>query len=402
VPLPVKDLTAVAGWPVTYGSWAAPEGISDDDELVVAAFRRAGLVLTGRTNTPELGPIPVTENLRYGITRNPWNPDRTPGGSSGGAAAAVAAGMFPLGHANDGGGSIRIPASCCGLFGLKPSRGRVPAVVPGWMGASVEGVVTRTVADTATVLDHISGPDRLAWQNAPVPDRPFAAEVGAEVGRLRVAVLTAAPFGLPVADGPAAAVQRAARVLDGLGHHVDLVDFELVPLELMAAFLPVVNAGFGDYADLDVDRMEPHNRAAYQAGQAVDSITFVRALGDLQRFSRTLVSRWGRDFDVLVTPTMAILPPVAGSVLAQSHAAPADMPADVLSMATFTAPFNVTGQPAASVPLHHTDPGDGGPLGLPVGVQLVGGPWQEALLLRLAAQLEQADPWADRRPPAAG
>src|SRR6185437_3072243 len=232
------------------------------EAVVVGAFRRAGFVLAGRTNTPEFGPIPVTENLRYGVTRNPWNLDRTPGGSSGGAAAAVAAGMFPLGHANDGGGSIRIPASCSGLVGLKPSRGRVPAVVPGWMGASVEGVVTRTVADTAGVLDQICGPDRLGWQNAPAPDRPFAAEVGAEPGRVRIAVLTPPPFGLPLADDPAAAVHRAARVLDGLGHHVDVVDFDLVPLDLLATFLPVVNAGFADFGDIDVDRMEPHNRAA--------------------------------------------------------------------------------------------------------------------------------------------
>src|SRR6185437_10559213 len=296
---------------------------------------------------------------------------------------------------NDGGGSIRIPASCSGLVGLKPSRGRVPAVVPGWMGASVEGVVTRTVADTAGVLDQICGPDRLGWQNAPAPDRPFAAEVGADPGRLRIAVLTTAPFGLPLADDPAAAVHRAARVLDGLGHHVDVVDFDLVPLDLLATFLPVVNAGFADFGDIDVDRMEPHNRAAYAAGQSVDSITFVRALGDLQRFSRDLVARWGRDFDVLVTPTMAILPPVAGSVLAQCHAAPADMPGDVLSMAALTAPFNVTGQPAVSIPLHHTGPD----LDLPVGVQLVAGPWQEAVLLRVAAQLELAEQWRDRRPP---
>jgi amidase len=391
VPLPVKDLTAVAGWPVTYGSSAGPSGPSDDDELVVVAFRRAGFVLTGRTNTPEYGPLPITENVRYGITRNPWDPTRTPGGSSGGAAAAVAAGMFPLAHGNDGGGSIRIPASCTGLVGLKPSRGRVPAVVPGWMGASTEGVLTRTVRDTAAVLDEISGPDRLGWSNAPAPDRPFAAEVGAAVGPLRVAVLTRAPLGLPVADAPRAAAVRAGETLEQLGHHVEAVDFDLVPLELLTSFQPVVNAGFGDYTDVDVDQLEPHNRAAYDAGRAVDSITFVHALGELQRASRTLLARWGPDYDVLVTPTMTVLPPAAGSVLRAVHAHPTSMPEEVLAMAAFTAPFNVTGQPAISLPLDHAD-------GLPVGVQVVAGPWQDAVLLRLAAQLEQADPWRDRRP----
>jgi amidase len=398
VPIPIKDLTPVAGWPVTYGSFAAPEGPGAEDELVVAAFRRAGFVLTGRTNTPELGPIPATENLRYGITRNPWDQDRTPGGSSGGAAAAVASGMFPLAHANDGGGSIRIPAACSGLVGLKPSRGRVPAVVPGWMGASVEGAVTRTVDDAAAVLDQICGPDPLSWNNAPPPDRPFALEVGADPGRLRVTLLVRAPLGLPVDPAAVDGVHRAGRVLAALGHHVEEADFELFPVEVLASFVPVMHAGFGDYEGLDLERLEPHNRASYEAGQSVDSIAFVRALGELQRFSRQTVARWGRDFDVLVTPTMTILPPKAGSILEQVHADPAALPSDVLAMAIFTAPFNVSGQPAISLPLHQTS-SDGHEPGLPVGVQLVAGPWQESLLLRVAGQLEEADPWRERRPP---
>src|ERR1700689_1685868 len=182
VPLPIKDLTPVAGWPVTYGSRGAPEGVSEQSELVVDALERAGFVLCGRTNTPEFGVITVAENSRYGITRNPWDPTRSPGGSSGGAAAAVAAGMFPLAHANDGGGSIRIPASYCGLVGFKPSRGRVPRLAQSWLGAVVEGVVARTVADSATVLDAIAGPDQLAWYNAPAPSRPFAQEIDTPPG----------------------------------------------------------------------------------------------------------------------------------------------------------------------------------------------------------------------------
>src|SRR5437763_8554815 len=190
VPIPIKDLTEVHGQPVTYGSrgrsmepWQGPS------ELVVDAFRRAGFVLACRTNTPEFGHITATENLRWGITRNPWDTSRTPGGSSGGAASATAGGMFPVAHANDGGGSIRIPASCCGLVGLKASRGRTPRRAQSWLGAVVEGAVTRTVADSAAILDAVSGPDRYAWYNAPAPDRPFRDEVGADPGRLRIGLM---------------------------------------------------------------------------------------------------------------------------------------------------------------------------------------------------------------------
>lgn len=396
VPLPIKDLTAVAGWPVTYGSQAAAGDRKAEDELVVGAFRRSGFVLAGRTNTPELGPVTVTENARYGVTRNPWDTGRSPGGSSGGAAAAVASGMFPLAHGNDGGGSIRIPASCCGLVGLKPSRSRVPSAVPGWMGASVEGALTRTVADAAAVLDQICGPDPLAWYNAPVPDRPFAQEVGADPGRLRVGMLVTAPLGLTVDAAPREAVGRAGEALESLGHRVEEVTLDLFPMEAMGAFLNVVNAGYADFDDVDFSKVEPHNAAGYAAARAVDSITYVRSMAELQRISRRSIAWWGEKFDVLLTPTMAILPPPAGAVFEQLQANPEAMPADVFSMAVFTAPFNVSGQPAVSLPLHED------PAGVPVGVQLVGGPWQEAVLLRLASQLEQAFPWSGRRPPGSG
>ena len=397
VPVPVKDLTPVAGWPVTYGSFAAPEGPSREDALVVAALRRAGFVLAARTNTPELGPIPATENLRYGITRNPWDLRRTPGGSSGGRGGGGGRRDVPPRPRERRRGVDPIPAACTGLVGLKPARDRVPAEVPGWLGASVEGVVTRTVEDAAAVLDRICGPDPLAWHTTAPPDRPFAAEVGADPGRLRVAVMERAPFGLPVADAAAQAVRDAGRALEGLGHHVEEAGFELVPPDVLEPFLTVMHAGFGDYEGLDVERLEPHNRAGLRAGRAVDSVELVRAIGTLQRLSRRTVARWGRDLDVLVTPTTAILPPEAGSVLEQVHAQPEAMPADVLSLGIFTAPFNVSGQPAASLPLGEARP-EGGPV-LPVGVQLVTGPWQEALLVRLASQLEEAHPWRHRHPP---
>lgn len=392
VPVPVKDLTEVAGWPATYGSFATTDAPREKDALVVAALRRAGFVLAGRTNTPELGPVTVTENVRYGVTRNPWDTALTPGGSSGGAAAAVASGMFPLAHANDGGGSIRIPASCCGLVGLKVSRARVPATVPGWLGASVEGVLTRTVGDAAAVLDQICGPDPLAWYNSPVPDRPFTQEVGADPGRLRIGLLDRAPLELPVHEVPRAAVAAAGQALEELGHAVEPVDLELFPAEALEAFLNVVDAGYADYEDVDFAKVEPHNAAGYARARSLDTVTFVRSLGVLQRVSRQSVAHWGRDFDVLVTPTMAIPPPPAGAVLAQLQADPENMPEAVFAMAVFAGPFNVSGQPAVSLPLHRDA------AGLPIGVQLVGGPWQEALLVRLASQLEEARPWTGRRP----
>lgn len=392
VPMPIKDLTPVAGWPVTYGSYAAPEGVSAESELVVDAFRRAGFVLSGRTNTPEFGPITAAENVRYGLTRNPWDVDRTPGGSSGGAGAATAAGMFPLAHGNDGGGSIRIPSSCCGLVGLKVSRGRIPSIVTAWEGGAVEGVLTRDVADTAALLDVTSGPDRAAWYNAPEPTRPFLEEVGADPGGLRVGLVEAAPFGLPVDRVCVEAVRRAGRTLEELGHYVSPVAFD-VPPEFLAAFLLVVNSGLADYDDVDWDRTEPHIRANRAQAQAIDSLNYVHAVHQLQRFTRQLVPRWGSEFDLLLTPTMAITPPRAGEVLEAVHAGTDGGPAlQVFQMAVFTSGFNMTGQPAISLPLHATDSG------VPVGVQLVAGPWEEALLLRVASQLETADPWRDRRP----
>lgn len=393
VPIPIKDLTPVAGWPVTYGSWAASDKPSDESELIVGAFQKAGFILTARTNTPELGPVTVAENDRYGITRNPWDLDHTPGGSSGGAGAAVAAGMFSVAHGNDGGGSIRIPSSCCGLVGLKVSRGRIPTRVNSWEGGSVEGFLTRDVADTAAILDVTCGPDLGQWYNAPAPSRLFVDEVGAEPGKLRIGLLDEPPLRLTLDEDCAVAAREAAAALETLGHHVDEVSYE-VPDEFMAAFLKVVNSGLADY-DVDWTKVEPHIRVNRAAALAVDSLAYVQGVHDLQRFTRQITAQWGRDFDVLLTPTMTILPPRAGEVLAAVHAgAETGLPAmQVFQMAVLTSGFNMTGQPAISVPTHMT------PAGIPVGVQLVGGPWDEVTILRLAAQLEQELPWAERRPP---
>ena len=392
VPIPIKDLTAVAGWPLTYGSAAVPDGPSPESELAVEALRQAGFVLSCRTNTPEFGPITASENVRYGLTRNPWDPSRTPGGSSGGAAAAVASGMFPVAHATDGGGSIRIPASCCGLVGLKPSRGRVPRRVQGWQGGSVEGVEARTVADSASILDAISHPDPLAWYNAPPAARPYASELGAEQPPLRVGLVESAPLGLPMDDACADAAGAAARVLESLGHSVAPVVFDTLPQDLIASFLPIIWAGFADFEGVDWTKVEPHNAASYEAASQASLFDLANAIQTAQRRSRELVAHWGRDFDLLLTPTLAIEPPQAGAVMEAAHAAGAAPAIPVLQMVAFTALGNVTGLPAISLPLHWT--GDG----VPIGVQLTGGPWDEATLIRIASHLEQAAPWAGRSP----
>jgi amidase len=393
VPIPIKDLTKVAGWPVTYGSWAAPPGLSDESELIVEAFKQAGFILTGRTNTPEFGPITAAENDRYGISRNPWDLDRTPGGSSGGAAAATAAGMYSVAHANDGGGSIRIPASCCGLVGLKVSRGRVPTRMFSWEGGVVEGVVTRDVADTAAILDATCGPDLGQWYNAPAPERPFLGEVGADPGHLRVGLVDEAPLGLSMDPVCAQAATEAAAALEKLGHDVAHVTYD-VPPDFIEYFLNVVNSGLADYDGVEWERAEPHVRAGRQAALGIDSLTYVRSVRQLQRLCRQIVGRWISDFDILVCPTMTIEPPRAGEILAAVHqGAGGGGPAmQVFRMAVLTSGFNMTGQPAISLPTHMTDQG------IPIGVQLVGGPWGEARLLRVAAQVEEALPWAGRRP----
>jgi amidase len=394
VPMPVKDLTPVAGWPITYGSWGAPEGTSGESELVVEALQRAGFLLTGRTNVPELGPLPVSENLRYGVTRNPWDLSLSAGGSSGGAGAVVAAGVFPVAHANDGGGSVRIPASCCGLVGFKASRGRVPARAYAWEGAVVHGALTRDVADAAALLDVVSGPDPGVWYNAPAPERPFLCEVGADPGRRRVGIVLEAPFGLPVSPVCAEAAVVAGRALEALGHVVEPTSLDLTE-EFVNAFLSVANADLGDLDGIiDWEKTEPHIRAYRAAAMAVNSPTYARSVHALQRLTRTMVAAWGRDFDVLLTPTMPVEPPVAGEVLRAVHASAAGggPSFEVLHMTVMTAGFNVTGQPAVSLPAHVS------PTGVPIGVQLVGGPFSEALLFRVAAQLEAALPWAGRRP----
>jgi amidase len=395
VPMPIKDLTPVAGWPVTFGSRGGPPGVSPESELVVEAFATAGFVLCARTNTPEFGVLTVAENLRFGASRNPWDTSRSPGGSSGGAAAAVAGGMFPIAHANDGGGSIRIPASYCGLVGFKPSRGRVPRLAQSWLGAVVEGVEARTVADSAAVLDVIAGPDPLAWYNAPAPARPFAGELDSRPPRLRVGLMAQAPLGMATDEACTEAANAAAALLEELGHAVEPVEVPTISEEMVPPFIVLTQAGLAEFEGVDWSAVEPHVAHGRSASSEAGAGDYVLAARTLELLSRKEVARWGRDFDVLLTPTSAILPPKAGAILETQHSAPDQPVLDVVASVAFTAFGNVTGLPAVSLPLHWTA------ADLPVGVQLTAGPWQDSLLIALAAQLEAARPWAERRPSAA-
>lgn len=393
VPIPIKDLTSVAGWPVGHGSLAMPDIVGEESELIVESLLTAGFVLCGRTNAPEFGTLTVAENSRYGASRNPWDASRSPGGSSGGAAAAVAAGMFPIAHANDGGGSIRIPAAYCGLVGLKSSRGRIPRLAQAWMGAVVEGVATRTMADAAAVLDLTAGPDFLAWNNAIPPPRPFAAELAAAPGRLRVGLMAEAPLGLPTDPACAAAARDAAALLAELGHEVVEVEVPTISAELVPAFTVMAGAGLADYEGVDWEKVEPHNRHSYEtATRDISAYDYVVAAQALERLSRQEVARWGSEFDVLLTPTSGILPPLAGTVLEAQHAAPDQATFETVASVCFAAFANITGLPSLSLPLYWTEEG------LPVGTMLTGGPFDEATLIRLGAQLEAARPWAERLP----
>jgi amidase len=266
--------------------------------------------------------------------------------------------------------------------------------VTAWEGGAVEGALTRDVADTAAILDVICGPDLGQWYNAPAPDRPFVSEVGVDPGRLRIGLVEEAPFGLGIDSECTAATTEVARMLEELGHHVEVASVD-VSEELVESFMNVLYSGLADRTDIDWDRTEPHIQANRATALAVDSLTYVRSVHDLQRLTRAMTARWGSEFDVLLTPTMTIQPPPAGQILAAVHGrAEGGGPAlEVFQMALFTSVFNMSGQPAISLPTYMTSEGT------PIGVQLVGGPWDEVTLLRLASQLENALPWADRRPP---
>jgi amidase len=425
VPFLVKDIYCdMAGVPATSSSRYLVGHKPARDATIVERFRKAGLVTFGRTNAPELGLLPVTEPELHGPTRNPWDPALTPGGSSGGAAAAVAAGIVPLAHANDGGGSIRIPASCCGLFGLKPTRARTPAGPDHsqlWNGFTIAHAVSRSVRDSAALLDAIAGPEATSPYWAPPPARPFLQEVGAPPGRLRIA-LTKRPqvTSAPLHPDCAAAADDAARLLAGLGHQVEEADpdidaeafardfFTLVCVET-AAFLARAQTILGRRAR----RRELESATAITAllGRQRSAVEAARARERLEAIARKTMTFFERH-DLLLSPTLALPPPALGALKPRGLEAfgqelllglhlgfllriPGVIDASVRRVFSFI-PFsplaNVTGQPAMNVPLHWNA------AGLPIGSQLVARFGDEATLFRVAAQLEAARPWRDRRP----
>ncbi|MGB3771977.1 MAG: amidase [Rhodococcus sp. (in: high G+C Gram-positive bacteria)] len=395
VPIPVKDLTSVAGQPNTQASLGISDAPQKESDLVVDLLTNAGFVLCGRSNSPELGPMSVTENKRWGVTRNPWNLDHTPGGSSGGAAAAVIAGFAPVAHANDGGGSIRMPSSCCGTVGLKPARGRVPNLVPSWEHSTTEGAITRSVGDCAAMLDVLGVPDRNLFYNAPAPRRPYVDEVGAGTDTLRIGLMTETPTGVPVDPECVAAAERLAALLESRGHVVEQAKPVLYSAEAIRGYLDViVNASMHLTDFEDASLAEPYIRHRLAEALKHHSGEYARAAARIYAENRPLVSQWGRDFDVLLTPTMATLPPRTGIVLEQANGDPTGDRLIEDQMIAFTAFCNISGLPAISLPVHMSADG------LPVGAQLVGAPFDEATLIRLAASVEDESGWLDRVPPA--
>lgn len=393
VPIPIKELTWVAGQPGTFASLGVTDAPREHNDLVVDQLVSAGFVLFGRSNSPEAGPMSVTENRRFGVTRNPWDLRYSPAGSSGGAAVAVAAGYTPVAHATDGGGSIRMPSSATGLVGLKPSRGRVPAAIPGWEHSITDGAITRHVVDMAAMLDVLSRVDRRAPYVAPAPERPFVEEVGAAFAQRRIGLLLDAPSGVPVDPEARKAAERLAAALEDLGHVVEPVRPQLYSFEAVMGFLDViVNAWLWATPYDDPELAEPYIRARRGRGREFSAPDYAIAAARLYAETAEIIPQWGRDFDVLLTPTMATPPPLVGTVLAEANDDFAGPRVTENQMVAFTAFCNIAGLPAISLPVHTTE------LGLPVGAQLVGGPFGESELLRLASSVEEHFGWTTRIP----
>ncbi|MET2010994.1 amidase [Microbacterium chocolatum] len=393
IPIPIKELTWVAGQPGTFGSLGVDDAPRPHSDRVAELFQEGGFILHGRSNSPEAGPMSVTENRRFGVTRNPWNTAHSPAGSSGGAAAAVAGGMAAVAHATDGGGSIRMPASATGLIGLKPSRGRVPTRTPMWEHSIVDGVIARHVEDVAGTLDVLAVRDPHVAYTAPAPDRPFAAEVGAPLAPLRVGLVTDSFNGLPVDSECTAAAESLASALEHLGHEVVPVRPRLYSLEAIQGFLDVVvNAWLWATPYDDPELAEPYIRARRERARGIHAGEYAIAVTRLYAETGPLVAQWGRDFDVLLTPTMATTPPLVGTVLDEANRDFDGARVTESQMVAYTAFCNIAGLPAVSLPVHTSA------AGLPVGAQIVGRPFGEAELIRIASAVEPAFGWTTRIP----
>lgn len=404
VPMLLKDVLAeYAGAPMTEGSRFLQGYVSPHDSELVARYRRAGFIVCGKTNSPEFASKPTTEPELYGATRNPWDPDRSPGGSSGGSAAAVAAGMVSVAHANDGGGSTRIPAAACGLVGLKGTRGRNPFGPDygevGAAGLLSEHVVTRTVLDNALMLDVSSGPAPGDPFLAPQPQRPFAAEVGADPGRLRIAFSDQPIIDTEVHADCRNAVRDIAALCEDLGHFVEEAR-PRVPTDDYHRFFTTIWLGMVGWMIRDWERrtgrtaapefFEAHTWKMYAVDAQTRPSDFLLAVQDMQVFARRLAPFFDH-YDVWLTPTLTCPPPPLGW-FDFDPAHPRQATARMEQYPRFTSLANVTGQPAISLPLCWNE------AGLPIGIQCMGRFGDEATLLRLAAQLESARPWADRWP----
>jgi amidase len=402
VPIAVKANTPAVGTVMDYGCRLLAGFRPGHDAFLVRRLRDEGFIVIGSTKLPEMGILPTTEPLSGGPARNPFDPERTPGGSSGGAAAAVASGMLPLAHGNDGGGSIRIPAACCGLVGLKPSRGRVSrGPDQGESFLTVDGTLTRTVMDTAAALDVLAGYEVGDATWAARPTQPYAACIRREPGRLRVGVATGNPLGSPLHADNEAAVRGAAELLTSLGHEVLETQPAFPGPDTLGLFLTVYAANIGlgvAYAQMlagreaGPDDIEPLTRAMTERAAATTSVELMASMAMLQGLARSVIATWA-DFDVLLLPVVADRPVPVGTI----HGA-LDPPMEGFERATAFAPyaalFNITGQPAISVPWGLA------PDGLPLAIQLVGSPLGEETLLQVAVQIEDARPWTDLRPAA--
>jgi amidase len=404
VPFLLKDLMCeLAGTPFAEGTEYSGDYVSTTTQELAARYAAAGFVVCGKTNAPEFGILPTTEPRRFGPTRNPWDPTRTPGGSSGGTAAAVASGMVAVGHGNDGGGSIRIPASCCGLFGLKPTRARnslAPLLGDAYTGFIAEHVLTRSVRDSAAILDATHGPvPGDPYAAPPLQGESFLAATTTDPSPLRIGLVTTSPSGSDVDSECVAATERAAALCESLGHKVEPATIPVDADAFIGNFLTVWAAGnawIRSWWESRIGRpavkedFEPLTWALCELGNATSAGGLLIALETLQLMARGVAAVF-EEYDIVLTPTLAEVP-----VELDTFDAPDDDPMlGILRAATFTpfTPlFNVTGQPAASIPLSMSA------AGLPIGVQAIGGFGDEETILSLAAQLERAEPWAQRRP----
>jgi amidase len=385
----VKDLIDTADMPTSHGLLAWRDRVPEADTNVVTRVRDAQMPILGKTVTPGFGSSMVSEPAGFPPGRNPWNTDLSPGGSSGGAGSSLAAGLCAIALGSDGGGSVRIPASWCGVFGIKPSRGRISdAPKPQhWYGHS--GPLARTVADGAALLDLLSGYVTGGAFWTPPPDRPYLEEVGRDPGRLRIAFTTAHPNpDATTATANRLAAEEAADILSDLGH--EIVQDAPPPFDMIAAM--IISAAGTANCGAEIDELEPVDAMLMQLGRSAPASQLYKVMNELQDESRKQVAFFD-DYDLLLTPTVAAPPPVVGDFARTLQEAPGEI-AKILDKIPFTPTWNQTGQPAVSIPLSMSEDG------LPIGVQLVGRPADEATLIRVSAQLEAAKPWADRRPPA--